>query len=284
VPFRSPLAVFPPLERQMPFVFPKIFDHGSSNPIVARLFMQTLEIIKFCDIAEHTKRQVVELYRGSLTGKLLHCWEIKERLQSELSAAMASTPTAVNFPYILRLEEECRTFLYEIKNYVRDLLKVFNLLYGTNFKEAREFSRPKKKAGVSLVEFASESFGADDSRTKFFKEAVKSVEYFVDHRNAVEHPGGHSGELVIKNITWDANGKATEPVWVRVKDGVPLATPSSICSDMDSAIHHFLHLGEVVLVSWAAKHLRFPELMRVVPIPEENRNPKCPINFEVTVG
>jgi hypothetical protein len=264
----------------MPFVFPKIFDHGSSNPIVARLFWQTLEILKHCNIAEDTKQQVVELYRGSLMGKLLRCWEIKERLQSQLSAAMASTPTAVNFPYILRLGEESENFLYETKNYIRDLLKVFNLLYSTNFKEASEFSRPKK----SLVEFATESFGADDSRTKFFEGAVNCVEHFIDLRNAVEHPGGYSGELVIKNITWDANGKATEPVWVRVKDGVPLATPSSICSDMDLAIHHFLHLGEVVLVSWAAKHLRFPDLMRVVLIPEENRDPKCPINFEVTVG
>jgi hypothetical protein len=93
----------------MPFVFPKIFDHGSSNPIVARLFMQTLEILKHCNISEDTKQRVVELYRGSLMGKLLFCWEIKERLQSQLSAAMASTPTAVNFPYILRLEEECIT-------------------------------------------------------------------------------------------------------------------------------------------------------------------------------
>jgi len=266
----------------MPFVFPKIFDHGSSNPIVARLFMQTLEILKHCNIAEDMKQRVVELYRGSLMGKLLRCWEIKEQLQSQLSAAMASTPTPVTFPYILRLEEECHNFLYETKNYIRDLLKVFNLLYGTNFKEASEFSGPKK-GNKSLVKFATESFGADDSRTKFFEAAVNCVEHFVYLRNAVEHPGGHSGELMIKNITWDANGKATEPVWVRVKDGVPLATPSSICSDMNSAINHFLHLGEVVLVSWAAKHLRFPDLMRVVLIPEENRDPKCPMNFEVTV-
>jgi hypothetical protein len=130
----------------MPFVFPKIFDHGSSNPIVARLFMQTLEILKHCNISEDTKQRVVELYRGSLMGKLLFCWEIKERLQSQLSAAMASTPTAVNFPYILRLEEECHNFLYETKNYIRDLLKVFNLLYGTNFKEASEFPARRRAA------------------------------------------------------------------------------------------------------------------------------------------
>jgi hypothetical protein len=268
----------------MPFTFKKILDHGASNPIVARLFMQTLEIIKHCDIAEHTKRQVVELYRGSLMGKLLHCWEIKERLQSQLSAAMASTPTDADFPHILRLEEECRTFLYEIKNYIRDLLKVFNLLYGTNFKEASEFSRPKKKGGESLVEFASKSFGADDSRTKFFKDAVDWVEYSIDHRNAVEHPEGYSGQLVVQNITRHPDGKVAEPVWLRVKDGVSLDTPSPICADMHLAIHHFLHLGEVVFVSWAAEHLRFPGLMRVALIPEENRNAKCPINFEVTVG
>jgi hypothetical protein len=267
----------------MPFIFTKVLDHGASNPIVARLFWQTLEIIKHCDIAEHTKQRVEKLYEGSLMRKLLRCGEIKEGLQSELRAAMTSTPTHADFPHILRLEEECHNFLYEIKNYIRDLLKVFNLLYGTNFKGASEFSRPKK-GGESLVEFASKSFGADDSKTKFFKGAVNCVEHFVDLRNAVEHPGGYSGELVMQNITWHPDGKVAEPVWFRVKDGVPLDTPSRICADMELAVHHFLHLGEVILVSWAAEHLRFPGLMRVALIPEENRNAKCPINFEVTVG
>lgn len=266
----------------MPFKFAKILDHGSSNPIVARLSLQIIEIIKFCIIAEDTKRRVEKLYMDSLMRKLLRCWEIKERLQSQLSAAMASAPTHADFPHLLRLEEECHNFLYEIKNYIRDLLKVFNLLYDTNFKEASEFSRPKK-GGESLVEFASKSFGADDSRTKFFKGAVNFVECFVDLRNAVEHPGGYSGELAIQNITQHPDGKAAGPVWVRVKDGVPLDTPSPICADMDLAIDHFLHLGEVVFVSWADKHLRFPGLMRVAVIPEENQDPKCPIKFVVTV-
>jgi hypothetical protein len=267
----------------MPFIITKILDHGSSNPIVARLSLQILGIMEHCIIAEDTKRRVVKLYMGSLMRKLLRCGEIKEGLQSELSPAMASTPTHADFPHILRLEEERHNFLYEIKNYIRDLLKVFNLLYGTNFKEAIEFSRPKK-GGVSLIEFASKSFGADDSKTRFFKGAVNYVEHFVDLRNAVEHPGGYSGELVMQNITRHPDGKVAEPVWFRVKDGVPLDTPSPICADMYLAIHHFLHLGEVVLVSWAAEHLRFPGLMRVALIPEENRNAKCPINCEVTVG
>jgi hypothetical protein len=266
----------------MTFTFTRILDHGVSNPIVARLHLQTLQILEHCKIDEDVKQRVTKLYLNTLSRKLLRCWEIKERFRSQFNAAVEAykTPKDSHFPHILRLEEECHNFLYEIKNYIRDLLKVFNLLYGTNFKEASEFSRPKKRS-KSLVEFASQSFGLNDPKTKFLGEAVEGVEYFIDLRNAAEHPGGYSGELIITNFTRDPDGKAAEPDWVRVRNGVPLYGPSSIRADMDAAIHNFLQLGEDILVSWAAENLRFPEFTQVAVIPEESRDPKRAIKYVV---
>jgi hypothetical protein len=210
----------------MPFVCKKFLNHGTSNPIVARLSLQTLTILDQCAVSKETRDKVGNLYVNSLQRKLLRCWEIKERFRQEFNAAAEAykLPTAqgqaVEIPQIGRLEEECHNFLYEAKNYVRDALKVFNALYGTHFQEASEFYRAKK-GEESLIEYGTEAFGSQNPKTMFLKEAAGSIEYFIGLRNAVEHPGGYNGELRIENFSLDPDGKISEPTWFTVKDDRP---------------------------------------------------------------
>ena len=55
--------------------------------------------------------------------------------------------------HIVRLEEECHNFLCEAKNFVRDFLKAFNILYGATFAEASNYFRPAtpKNGKQSLI-------------------------------------------------------------------------------------------------------------------------------------
>jgi hypothetical protein len=50
----------------MPFTISQFLDHGTQNPIVARLAVQTLEIIGQCNIADATRNDVVDIYINSL--------------------------------------------------------------------------------------------------------------------------------------------------------------------------------------------------------------------------
>jgi hypothetical protein len=177
----------------------------------------------------------------------------------------------VEVPQIARLEEECHNFLYEAKNFIRDLLQVVNHLYGTNFAEASEFFQGGKKGKQSLVEFADKTFGADDVKTKVLKEAVPWIEESVSMRNAVEHPDGYNGKLVIANFTLDADRKMVEPTWHREKDGKATGEPSFIRADMETRIHKLLTLGEDVFVMWASDRFQVQDIMRVAIIPEDKR-------------
>jgi hypothetical protein len=96
-------------------------------------------------------------------------------------------------------------------------------------RRASEFSRPKK-GSQSLVEFAEKTFGADDGKTKFLKEAVPSVEELIAMRNAVEHPEGLSGKQSSRISRSGADRKLDEPTWHREKDGKPVTEPSRGCS------------------------------------------------------
>src|SRR5262249_52272463 len=134
------------------------------------------------------------------------------------------------------------------------------------------------------VDFAENTFGSDDGKTKMFKEAIPSIEELIRMRNAVEHPDGFSGKLVIANFRLCADKKIDEPTWHREKDGKAAGEPSSIRADMEPSIHNLLTLSEDVFVSWASDHLQVPDMMRVGFIPENKRNPICPIKWTVTAS
>ena len=67
----------------MPFEFKKVLEHGTTNPIVARLSLQILEILKQCNASKGNQDKVSDLYMNSLQKKLLRCWEIEERFKKE---------------------------------------------------------------------------------------------------------------------------------------------------------------------------------------------------------
>ena len=273
----------------MPFEFKKVASHGTSNPIVARLSLQTLQILEKCRLKKDVKDKVGALYIDSLMKKLLRCWEIEDSFKKSFAEVTAKykppgTPNApVEIPQIERLEADCHNFLYEAKNYIRDVLYVVNKLYGTSFSEASEFSKARK-GGKSLIEFATDTFGLDDARTKMLVEAAPWVEEAIAMRNAVEHPDGYSGRLGIENFRRDPDQKLSEPVWYRVKDGKNATQPSAICADFDTFIRNLLTFGEDVLVSWANENLKLPDMMEIAIIPEEHRDPKNPAKYTVAPG
>jgi hypothetical protein len=48
------------------------------------------------------------------------------------------------------------------------------------------------------------------------KEAAPPIEELTSMRNAVEHPDGYSGKLVVANFTLGADRRIDEPTWHRV--------------------------------------------------------------------
>jgi hypothetical protein len=156
----------------MSFSVSKFLDHGTAKPIVARLTLQIFAILDECNITKETADSMKVIYMHSLMKTLLRCGEIAERYKSEFVREMDACkrrpphPQMVTVPSITRLEEECRNFLYEAKNFIRDTLKAFNLLYGTGFVEASDYYRPEnpKKGRQSLISYAESKFGPNDWR------------------------------------------------------------------------------------------------------------------------
>ena len=272
----------------MLFTFAKHLEHGVTNPIVARLTLQTLQILEKCNMSKELREQIAGLYVSSLVKQLLRCWEIEQRLRADFEKAVASYKpvlgaSVVELPQIPRLEEECRNYLAEARNFLRELLQVFNLLYSTKFSEASEWVRRAKKQD-SVQDFAKANFGENDLKTMFLKQMPPCNGPFIDMRNAAEHPGGYSGELRIKNFSIGADGKLQEPTWTREKDGKIEYGPFPILLDMQIGVHNLLISGESIPVMWALQNLMLPNVAGIAVIPEQNRDPKCSIKYTTTLS
>ena len=273
----------------VPFVVAKKLDHGINHPIVARLTLQNIEILQKCAIPKATAESIQALYLNELTPKLLRCSQIAEKLRTDTEKLAASYKppgkgeTSVELPQVMQLEEECRNYLYEAKNFLRDLLKVFNLLFGTSFEEGSEWTMAKKPR-PSVIGFAEANFQKQLDHIRYLQQLPRCVETFVKMRNAVEHPGGHSGDLVIRNFRFEPDGELSAPDWRRDKGGQTEYGPVSIFDDMRVGVENLLILAEDILIMWAIDHAAFPGAMAVSVIPEGKRNPGCPIKYRMDLS
>jgi hypothetical protein len=68
----------------------KVLNHGAPNPIVARLSLQILEILKQCNASNDIQDAVGNFYVNSLLPRLIRCWEIEERFKRQFVAAVDS--------------------------------------------------------------------------------------------------------------------------------------------------------------------------------------------------
>src|SRR3984893_18043638 len=129
-----------------PFIVQKRSNHGTNNPIVARLSVQTIELLQFAALTEEARGKVFRTYNGDLQRSLLRCYDAVTRLQQARDTTLREVAVAVDqgarsVPFVIGLEDVVNTFLYEAKLYLRDALHVLNVFFGTSFLDASRLTK-----------------------------------------------------------------------------------------------------------------------------------------------
>lgn len=68
----------------MAFRIQKLSDYGTANPIVARLSLQTQDLLPFYNLSDKQKEEIFGLFFSSLQPKLMTCFRIMEQLTKEV--------------------------------------------------------------------------------------------------------------------------------------------------------------------------------------------------------
>ncbi len=72
----------------MAFEIRKISDVGVGHPVVARLGVQAVELIKWTDIEDTKRKEITELYVRTLTDRLLRCHQFRNDLVNRANEAI----------------------------------------------------------------------------------------------------------------------------------------------------------------------------------------------------
>ena len=109
--------------------------------------MQTSKLLGFSKLTKERRDNVFGLYHGEIQPRLLECDDIAQQISKEIldvaqnlnenSFVIQSHGWVIEVQNILRLEQRLEQFLYCAKSALRDLTKVFNCFFDTNFNEAR---------------------------------------------------------------------------------------------------------------------------------------------------
>jgi len=199
----------------------KVSNRGSRHPVVARIVRQMRDLIEWSDLPKDKRRAVLGACFSDLNMRLGRCWDVWEELaqkqQECISEYVPSQEPIVYLPHISYLDREVENFLYEAKNFLRDLLnKIVKVFYpDIEFSDATSFFDPKGQGDGVLTSWASEKFGDDHKLTLMLRADQPWIEELVRKRNAVEHPEGYSGHLEIQNFALTIDGTFLLPLWRR---------------------------------------------------------------------
>lgn len=267
-----------------PFVVQKISNHGVSHPVPARLVIQTDELLKFTRIDKKAQADVMQVYL-ELHRRLLQCHDIADRIFAERDRTVASFIGELGkgnstIPYVINLEMEAESFLLVAKQYLRDLVKALNLLLNANLAvDAKVWWESKGSGTTEVVKWATKTFGDQHPDTKMFAEEQVWVSELVKKRNAVEHPGGKSGTLIIENFKATKEG-IVAPSWRR--EGSANPKPTDIFQDIRVNLNNMLTLAEDIVVIAVHQEIRGRPI-RIAEIPAEQRDRTMPVRLKVVL-
>jgi aspartyl-tRNA(Asn)/glutamyl-tRNA(Gln) amidotransferase subunit B len=265
----------------MTFEIRKISDVGVAHPVVARLGPQTSELINWLDIDKAKRDDIVHLYVSTLTQRLLECQEARDSLAKKMADAVEAQSEQQDarireVPHIIGLQKIAEGFLYSAKNYLRDMLKLFEIVYDCKLRDASDFADLKETGESELVKWAKARFGNDHELTNLLRSENEWSSELIRKRNAVEHPGGKSGKLIIENIRVSPEPKRyIPPTWARTGK-----SESSILTDMDVNIDNMLTLAEDLLAFTVRDQSKFKHIV-IAEIPAQSRDQSCPIRLRV---
>ncbi len=259
----------------------RISDIGSSNPIIARLFCQTNNLIEPFSLVQKQKVDIQTILGEKVGFRLVKCEKIYTKIKevidkiNEMDFSKQLQSSSIEVPYIIGLEQECSDFLYQAKLALRDLCKLINVFYKV------ELNR-KEYIGSNFSKYrcwACDYFGKDDSLCKGIQEEESWIKRIIDMRNAIEHPDKNI-ELKIQNV--ELINKVVPPYFKEPKWYLSGEKESPIVRDMKVIIENILSFSEELLIILLSKmETNLPIIF--IEIPKEKRNKSCPIRIKTGI-
>lgn len=254
-----------------PFTFCKSFDHGTSNPIVARTYYQSQRLLSLYSFGKEFENQNAKVM-FEIEQRLLDCYDRSSSMINEIESDKLTFHEKTNNdpsfrPHIMKLDTRLESFFQSAKLSLHYIADIFKLFFG------KDFGHHYHKA----LKWTEGQFGADDHLTKTLNRHSKQIEKIIAVRNAIEHPKDKlHGRFNIKNFcVTRINSKVelSEPLWWLTGDD-----PDTVSEVLPVIVDSLLRLSEELYVASLIKQKTLITV-GIEDIPEENRDKSAPMRF-----
>ena len=266
------------------FTITKISTQGTSNPIIARLYFQIVDLFKLVKLPKEGQKEIHEKLH-ELCQELLACYDTYQKLVDEFNKEIEKIkpfdPLARMYhnPYMEHLKPLSENFLRQTKKYLVILGKFLELFYPDLDTSKKTFWAMGKNNIFDNFLYLKRP----DLKNVFEGDSIWLNE-LISKRNSVEHPGGYSGNLQIVNFQTMQMQKIFPPVWYRTKDKETLCVATDIIQDIEMWLTNLLTFSEDIIIHFCIENNFCIKQCVLYEIPEGKRNKNCPVRFKVTIS
>jgi hypothetical protein len=257
-----------------PFVAAVADNVGSSNPIVARVLLQGLEILNGAvfDRSIDKKTAIRELH--AIKEGLVACHKVTERVASHVTRVVddgekhglpGDDRGSLNpFPQVPDLDADATTFLIHTKRVIRRISQLPSIFF--SIPRDSDFDHLLKRLG---------KVASAQAMMKFVRDNAPGIRYLSELRNFQEHPK-KGRQTMIDNFKVLSDGSVAVPMWY-----VSGEIPRPIAIEMRGAIEFLILMAEAMLIHlvMACVTKKFPFIIqRIEPV-----NPTNPMKYRISV-
>ncbi len=259
----------------MPWMSKPVADVGSSNRIVARVFIQSHEAVKNTPLKGSINKDDILRCMHRCKELLLICDDKYISVSKEVericemirkSELQKDGRHYVGFPQVQRLEENCAMFLSNAKLVIQTLAELINVFYRTTFDGPR-FDK--------IIIWAKRELKHNKGFIQYLEQNKLGLKSIVDLRNAQEHPK-RQRKLIVENFVLQPGNKITPPLWC-----ISGEKPALIHHEMKAIIDFLVAISEGVLLNCVMDNIESSFPFTVREVADNALDSQCPIKYFV---
>lgn len=277
---RTPDSIDPDrTNADLPWVTSPVAWVGSSHPAIARVLIQSGELLDHATLVSNWQKQDVMLHLHASKETLLACDAIASRVAAKVNnivELIQSTGLSIDssghglnpFPHVEELDLDCVAFLVQANRAVKLISQI-----PSYFLELSKSHSNFDHLGKALrTEFGDTVIGS------FVDEQSAFIARIAELRNFQEHPTA-AKKTVVQNFRLVPDGSIGVPTWSLI--GSSDERPSSIHLDMQVISQNLVQIAEVLVIHLVMHTLdtSFPYVLEAIPDAEVD--PNLPMRFRL---
>lgn len=267
------------------WVITPISDVGSQHPIVSRILLQGLDILKAACFQREIDKSVVISLLHSCKEDLLVCDQISKRIGAEENEIILKVQArgvtsekgrALNpFPHVQNLTNECDNFLIKANRVIKHICSLPFIFFALK-EEDNNFDHLAIRLAPVL--------GNDNQFLKeFILPNAPHIKRIIELRNFREHQKDKKTlkdkKTIVKNfgLTPD-NKRITVPQWYMTEE-----EPSSIKEEMEIIVNYLLEIAEAMLIGLVMATVKKEIPFMIEKIKDSELNRETPIKYRLSI-